>query len=44
MPDYYYDDDDPRMEYHSVRLVIHEQGPKVDWEVVNKTCQNYQII
>ena len=44
IPDYYYDDDDPRMEYYSVRLVIHEQGPKVDWEIVNKTCQNYQII
>ena len=44
IPDYYYDDDDPRMEYHSVRLVIHVQGPKVDWEVVNKTCQNYQIV
>ena len=42
IPDY--DDDDPRMEYYSVRLVIHEQGPKVDWEIVNKTCQNYQII
>ena len=40
IPDYYAG---TRM-CNSVRLVIHEQGPKVDWEVVHETSQNYHSV
>ena len=40
IPDYYAG---TRM-CNSVRLIIHEQGPKVDWEVVHETSQNYHSV
>ena len=43
IPDYYLDDGDSAR-CHSVRLIIHEQGPKVYWEVVAKTRENYQNV
>ena len=40
IPDYYAG---TRM-CNSVRLIIHEQGPKVDWEVVHETSRNYYSV
>ena len=40
IPDYYAG---TRM-CNSVRLIIHEQGPKVDWSVVNETSRNYHSV
>ena len=36
MPDHY----DGTQLCNAVRLIIHEQGPKVEWKVVHGTSQN----
>ena len=40
MPDHY----DGTQLYNAVRLIIHEQGPKVEWKVVHGTSQNYHSV
>ena len=40
MPDHY----DGTQLCNAVRLIIHEQGPKVEWKVVHGTSQNYHSV